>query len=347
MAWAISKSKACYCLMTTSRREVLKLAGATASVATVGTAGSVTVAAQETADDELPAYSRWLTIDDGELEFAYIDWARLDEYVQGELEEADPDEEVPAEYEADPMIAPGSEGALSTYFFVGLNLAPFRLGRLLDDDDAFESTVSELLQTPEAFVVIGSIAPAEIDTRLTAEPEADFVRQLEPTTEIGEYDVYTPVDGDDAAIAVGSDALVVVSEADDPVPILETTIGAATGDGERTTDASEAFAWAVSSAGAGDVAVGQSGPEAGTPDDDGGLVDFGYEELADAESIVSSLSVQDEETSTGEFAAVIDDPDEAALESLLGASGEQQSVDVDGDRVTATALWRERELTEE
>ncbi|MDG5818335.1 hypothetical protein [Natronococcus sp. A-GB7] len=324
--------------MTPNRRDVLKLAGTTAAIATVGPTGAATAAVQ---DDELPAYSQWLAPENATLEFAFLDWAALEEFVADELEAAEPGEEVPAEYEADPMIAPVSEGALSTYFFVGLDLAQYRLGRLLDDDEAFDSSVEELLQTPDAFVAIGTIDPVEIDTRVTADPEAEFIRQLERTDEIGGYDVYTPVGADDAAIAVGEDALAVASEVEDPIATLETVVGAAEGDVERATDESEAFAWTLSNAGDGDAVVGQYGPETGSD----GLVDFGYEELEDAESVVSALTVEDLETSTGEFAAVIDDPDEAALEDLLGASGEDQSVDVDGDRVTATATWREEAVT--
>jgi hypothetical protein len=323
--------------MTPGRRDVLKLAGATA-VATVGTAGTVTATAQE--DDDRPDYSRWLALENASLEFAYLDWAALEEFVADELEEADPDEEVPPEYEADPMVAPVSEGALGTYLYVGLDLARYRLGRLLDDE-AFDSSVEELLRTPEAFVALGTIDPAEIDARVTAEPEAEFIRQLERTDGIGAYDVYTPVEGDDAAIAVGEDALAVASEAEDPIATLETFVGTAEGDLARAADESEGFAWTLSNAGDGDAVVGQYGPETG----DGGLVDFGYEELEDAESVVSSLTVEDAETSTGAFAAVVDDPDEAALEDLLGASGENQSVDVDGDWVTATATWREEAVT--
>lgn len=332
--------------MIVSRRELLELAGATVTAAAVGTAGCLTVTAQEEVD-EPPAYSRWLTIDDGGLEFVRVDWAALEEFVGDELEEADPDEEVPEEFRADPMIAPVSDGLLRAYFFVGLDLAQYRLGRLLDVDDEFESTVEGLLLIDDAFVVTGIIDPAEIDARLTAEPEAEFIRQLERTDEIGGFDVYTPVEADvDAAIAVDSDALVVVDGEDgEPTATLETTIGASTGDVERATDESEAFEWVVSSAGAGDVAVGQYGPAAGAQPNDAGLVDFAFEGLEDAEAIVSSLAVEDEDTSTGDFAAVVDDPDEAALEELLGASGDEQSVDVDGDRVTATATWEEESLT--
>jgi len=329
-------------VMTRSRREILTLAGTTA-IATVGTQGWVTVAAQEAVDDELPAYSQWLTTDNGTLEYTHVDWAALEDFVAEELEEANPDEEVPEEYQNDPMIVPASDGLLSAYFFVGLTLAQYRLGRLLDAD-MFESTVDDLLQTNETFVLTGMMESAEIDDRLTAEPVAEFIRQMELTDAIGGYDVYTPVeDEEETAIALNSNALVVAigddeeDGANDPLTILESTIDVAAGDIDRATDESETVEWLVGTAGDGDITVGQYGDTSNTET----FRQPEFEGLEDAEGIVSSLTVEDEETLTGDFAAIIDSPDEAALDELLGASADDQSVSVDGDRVTATARWRE------
>ncbi|OIB58270.1 hypothetical protein [Natrialba sp. SSL1] len=347
-----------------TRRTVLEYTSVTATLATLALLGG-SVAAQdgdevgaddtdeadgETATDDGPAYSHWLPDDDPrELEFVAVDWATLDEYASDELEEAQPDDEVPPEYEADPMIAPVSEGALSAYLFVGFDLAQFGIGRLLDDDEMFDSSVSTLLQTPDTYVVLGEIDPAEIDERLTAEPAAEFISQLERTDEIDGYEVYTPVeDTAGTAIAVGDDALVVVDdEAVDALAVLESTIGAAGGTADRAVDGSESFAWALETAGGGDVVVGQLGApaeSAAAADDADPLVDFAYPALEGAETIVSSLTIEDEETSTGSFAAVIDDPDETELAGVLGASGTDQSVDVDENRVTATATWHEEDV---
>ncbi|MCU4743768.1 hypothetical protein [Natronoglomus mannanivorans] len=335
--------------MTPNRRDVLTFAATAATAVTVGTtrpfAAERRAALEDDRGDELPAYSQWLTLDDGGLEFTSVDWASLETYVEGELETIlDDDTDVPAEYDADPMIALPSDGMLSAYFFVGLDLVEYGLARLLEED-AFESTIEGLVQLNEAFVVTGTIEPAEIDDRLTAEPELEFIRRMERTDEIGEYDVYTPVEGEsDAAIAVGGDALVIdtgggrtdeATDENDPVTILQRTIGASEGNVERATDESEAFEWLVESAGRGDVVVGQYGDPSDTN------ADSTFEALEDAEGLVSSLTVEDEETSTGDFAAIVAEPNEDALEELLGASADEQSVDIDGDRVTATATWRE------
>ena len=319
--------------MKRSRRDVLGLAAATATVAAIGLAGPSAVSAQ---DDDHPTYSEWLGADDDGLEFVAVDWASVAEYVTDELEEAQPGEEVPAEYEADPMVAPVSEGMLSAYFVVGLDLARYRLGGLLDEG-AFDTTVEDVIQTPETVVLAGDVQREEIDDQLTAEPELEFVRQLEQTDEVGDYDVYTPLEGNEAAIGVGDDALVVVDEVDDPTARLETAIEVSVGDDTRAVEASESLEWLVETAGDGDVVIGQYGDRVAAAD---ALVDMTFAELEDAEGVVSSFTIVDEETSSGEFAAIVDDPDEAALESLLGASADEASVDVDGDRVTATGTWR-------
>ncbi|RQG97935.1 hypothetical protein [Natrarchaeobius chitinivorans] len=327
--------------MTLGRREVLQLAGTTAIAGTLGLAGCTTADARSMLeDDDLPVYSRWLTLENGGLEFTHVDWTSLEGYVEDELEEVQPTDEeaVPAEYEADPMIVLPSEGLLSAYFFVGLTLAPYGLGRILEDD--LESTVEGLLSTNEAFVVTGPIEPAEIDDRLTDEPDSEFFRQFERTDEIGDYDVYTPVDDDDVAIAVGTDALVVAMgdgedddvDAADPTTVLQTTIATGADGVDRATDDEESLEWLVGTA-SGDVSVGQYGDRVD--------IDAEFEGLDGTDGFVSSLSVEDAETSTGEFAAIIDDPDERTLEGVLGASADERSIDVDDDRVTATATWRE------
>ncbi|WP_235019746.1 hypothetical protein [Natrialba sp. INN-245] len=327
--------------MTPSRRRTLELIGAAATV-TVGIAGSPTVTAQET--DDLPAYTRWLTIEDDGLEFVAIDWAALEEETQRELEEAEPSEEVPDEFRDDPMVEPVSTGLLAAYFAVGLGLSQYRLGRLVDDD-AFETAVEELLVVNDAVIVAGDVDTAEIDDRLTAEPAAEFLRQMERTAEIGEYDVYTPVEEDaDAVIAVSDDAIVFVdgTELEDdaePMTRLETITAASVGDADRATEISDVVAWLVETAGEGDVTVGQYGDRL-TADENGGITDVTFEGFEDADGVVCSFTVDGAETATGEFAAIVDDPDDGDLEQRLGASADERSVDVDGNRVTATGTWR-------
>ena len=325
--------------MTTGRRAFLERAVTTATVATMVVAGWPTVAAQEDGDEtDLPAYSRWLTLEADVLEFTYVDWATLEEYVAEELEQASPDEDVPEEYRTDPMVAPASDGLIMAYFFIGLTLGQFGLGRLLDEGE-FESVAEELVRVDGTFVVTGDLVTTELDERLTREPVADFIVQMERTDEVGGYDVYTPVEeGADVVIALEDDALLVVDgdETDEePETALETAIDAAAGDVTRATEESESLAWLLETAGSGDVAVGQYGGPFDTED----LVHPAFEPLEDAEGFVSSLTVEDEETSSGSFASIVDEPNEDELAEFLGASADEREIDVDDDRVIATATW--------
>lgn len=322
--------------MPPNRRCVLEATAAMATTSLVGLAGWPAAATGDV-DDDLPAYSRWLTLEETAA-FSHVDWASIGDEVEAELEDAVDDEEtVPAAYEDDPMVAPASEALLSMYLTVSLELAPYRLGTLLEAD-AFESTVESLLRTDDALVVTGAFVPAEIDDELTAETDVGFLRRMERTDGIDSYDVYTPVDPDhEAAIALEADALVFVDGedvTDDPTTVLERTIGTAAGDLERATD-DETVAWLLETAGHGDVAVGQYGG----PFDDDALVHPSFDALGDVTGIVSSLSVEDDETATGDTAAIVADPDEETLETVLGDSADERSVDVDDDRVTATATW--------
>ncbi|GAB3019907.1 hypothetical protein [Natronobiforma cellulositropha] len=338
--------------MVPNRRDVLEFTGATAAtVFAGGLAGCVGVDAQDT-PDQMPAYIRWLALEDDGLEFVAVDWAALEGYVEDELAAVQPGAEedtLPPEYDADPMIAPASEGLLEAYLFVGIDLAQYGLGRLLEAD-AFESAVAELLVIDDALVATGEIDRDELDDHLTGEPALEFIEEFERTGETDGYEVYETVAADDgAAIGVADDALVVVpgegvdGTADDPTAVLEATVAVGEGDADRATDDSEAFAWLVEAAGDGDVTVGQYGDRIGAADDEGlvGLAFGSFAELADADGVVSSLRVEDAETSTGDFAALVDDPDEDALVTVLGVSADERSVDIDGERVTATATWTE------
>lgn len=312
-----------------------------AGVATVsagGVAGWSTVTARAQ-NGELPAYADWLTIDDG-LALTAVDWATVGPLVAEELEAAEPGEEdLPAEFEADPMIAPVSEGLFETYLSVGLGLAEYGLGRILDEPAEFGTSVEELVETNEAVVLAGDVDVGTLEERLTGEPAAAFVRQLEPVDEVGDATVYAPVDdGDDASIAVSEEAIVAVTDeaVPDPVAAVARPLEAAAGEVDRATEESEPVAWLLETAGDGDAVVGQY---------DGRLdATFAFDGLEDAEGVVASLSVEDETTSTGQLAAIVDDPDEATLEDVVGASADERELDVEGDRVSATGSWTDEDL---
>ncbi|WP_222918239.1 hypothetical protein [Natrinema sp. SYSU A 869] len=71
-----------------------------------------------------------------------------------------------------------------------------------------------------------------------------------------------------------------------------------------------------------------------------GFSNVEYSELEGLEGGVASLSLDAEQDgATGEFAAVLGDADTSALEDSVGSSADESSVDVDDDRLTASASW--------
>ncbi len=255
--------------MTPSRRRTLELIGAATAV-TVGIAGSPTVTAQET--DDRPAYTRWLTIEDDGLEFVAIDWTALEDETQRELEQAEPSEEVPDEFQDDPMVEPVSTGLLAAYFAVGLGLAvptrQARRRRRLRDGRRGTAGGKRRRDRGRGRRHRGDRRPAHRGAG------GGVLRRMERTAEVGEYDVYTPVEEDaDAVIAVSAEAIIFVDGAEleddaDPTTRIETIVAASVGDADRATELSDEVAWLVETAGEGDVTVGQYGDRL-TPDENG------------------------------------------------------------------------------
>ena len=229
--------------MAIDRRSLLGRIGAATTVAAVGVPTRVAADTRVTNDEEPPEYARWLAADDGVVEFAYVDWASLerddpeedddvgfeddaddanervnaddadDADVPAEEEEGDVgfEDEGPETVQTDPMMELPSGGATSILFAVNIAFDQYELGGLIDDEalTPLTSTADALLLTNEAFIITGTIEPEEIETQLTRHRADAFATQLERTDEISDYAVYTPVDNaDDAAIAVGSDAIV-------------------------------------------------------------------------------------------------------------------------------------------
>ena len=287
---------------------------------------------------ELPSYSRWLVADDdGEFVYGYLDWASIEE-AEEDVDEPFSEDEL----EADPMLGYPLIGGFAVSMALGFGLTGFGLDGLLEDgaDAEFDSRVHELLFVGETSVVTGDVDTDEIDELLT-DDTSSLAPPFEPTDEIGEYDVYTSEMDDSSAIAVGADGLVFATAVDDPVGTIRPTLEAVTDDGDRATDGSEDAAWLVATGGAGLMVLGAYG----TPDDledeepvEEEAEELSWDELDDAAGIVASLSPSSSET-TGSFAAIVEDPDAEALEGLLGSTATEASVEIGGDRVSATASW--------
>ncbi|WP_255194038.1 hypothetical protein [Natronobeatus ordinarius] len=340
--------------MTLERRRLLALVGA---AATVGLAGCSDGGGDESGEDEdgedaidasesdggddaqhleLPAYSRWLTTDDdGELVYGYLDWASL-EAVDGAVDEPFTE----AELESDPMLGYPFVGALAVSTALGQGLGSFGLAGLFQESGAESgSRVDELLFVGQTSVVTGEFDVEEIDDVLTEASSAS--PSYDVTTAVAGYDVYTSAMDERSAIAVGPDALVFAVEADDPVEEIRPTLEAASGDGDRATDADD-VAWLVATGGDGQFALGVYGAPEDLEDEEAvedEADELTWDELDDAEGLVASLIVDGSDGFEGWFAAIVEEPDEAALEELLGTTADDGSVVVDGDRVSAAATW--------
>ncbi|MFC4543527.1 hypothetical protein ACFO5R_16470 [Halosolutus amylolyticus] len=246
----------------------------------------------------------------------------------------------------------------------------FGTGETADASD-FETDVDVFLMVNDAFVLAGDVDTDEIDETLTEPPESEwgFKTEYEQTEEISGFSVYEPAGADeddtsfgmeqDDAIAVSDDAIVFTAGSDDAEAIekIRGPIEAASGDGTRAADENDDFAWLLETAGHGHVAFGGYGDledDEGNETQDEMDVDPDeadeLEELDDAVGVVASLTIEGESESTGRLAAVfeeLDDDAEATIEDELGASAEEVSHDVEGDRVTVSATWTEDVLSEE
>ncbi|WP_247001843.1 hypothetical protein [Halosolutus gelatinilyticus] len=329
----------------------------------------------EEAGSSLPSYARWLSWDEDEKAtfYTYVDWAALD--AAGEAGEttgnwSDEGAENELLDQEDVMLALPMMSVLVVAFVGGFGLVGTGLSGLLTTDESessatgasteFETTIDEILLVNDAIVMAGDVRADEIHDALTDAPEDDWsvAIQYEETDAIGEFAVYEPGEGasreQGGAIAVGADGIVIANGSDggDAVGTLRGPIEASTGDGERAADRGGDFEWMLGQAGHGDTVFGGYGEfdDAGDVEGDVESVDGAeLDELGDAKGVVSSLTIESETEWSGEFAAAFEELDgdaEAELEARLGASADEVSYEVDGNRVTASATWNEDVLDE-
>lgn len=361
--------------MDLNRRHVLTVAGVSAATSVAGCVGSLEGSGNGTDDGGvLPSYHRWLTTDDdGEVGYSYVDWSVFD---MAENRDRATSNESTTWAEMDPMVGLPMTGALAAALLINFGLRSYGLedevtygnpDRETDDAEDGVSTVETMVSTNEAVVLTGDIDTDAVDAALTTEPETfSFAEQYERTDEIGDYDVYTPSDGDETdAVAVSDGALVfpLTMVVDDPVAAIRTPIDAAAGDAKRATDESDGFEWLVSTAGTGTLVVGWYGgefeaPSGGRKGADGNVTDsdregYGefdveYTELDGVESGVASLTVSENGAqASADFAAFLEADDASELEASLGSSAAESSVEIEDGRMTASATWNSLEYRSE
>lgn len=201
-----------------------------------------------------------------------------------------------------------------------------------------ETSIDGLVHFDQVFVLFGDVDAEEIDAELT-DPETRFETTFERVDELDSFDLYQPAESGadfDQTFAVGSEAIVFASANDRTatdsietvIEVLETRLYGR----ERAVDRIDDLRWLIETGGTGQLVLGEYGEDesAGSSDDE--MTQF-----------VSSLTYDGATSASTEFAIVVDrdipEEERIGLESDLGADAETASVDVDGDRVSATASW--------
>ena len=322
---------------THSRRRFLLGVGAT----TAALAGCINGDddSDDPADDDQPHpepdYARWLP----DEEWLYLGYVDLDVEPAQDGVEIAVDEEV-----EDPLVTFPLTAGSTTIGLFSISLGVANLFELLEDDEAFESEASSLLVVNGTLVIEGTFDTDELHERLE-----DGFTTYEQDGTIHGYDRYKPVEVPEEfegapEVAISEDAVLVGEETDR----LERIV--ATGDGEReSATETDTVEWLAGQVGAGDVAFGHIGQ---VPEAEFDMAELfgenGFEgellfQPADGEDVLASVAFeQDQETAQARFGLVADELDEETRETVdteFGTRGEETTIDIDDDRVSATAVY--------
>jgi len=305
----------------------------------------------------LPDYQQYLSVADDEVFFAYADFEGLEQFEDGEGGSGGGNMEDINE----PLLAAPLGGIFLLALSAGFTLAPAGLGGLIDTqgESELESEGNQVLLVNGTTVVVGELNTDEISTKLTEEPADDsfFAVQYEESGELGEYALYTPVEGDSSVFAVGEGELLAAQEQSG----IESVVDAIGGDG-RATDEFDEFEWLLETAGDGLVAFGGYGPDGfegpeGSSGGDGGGGDGGggsqtpdpEQELGavgDANGVVSSLSFTDSSVDAVLAASFeeLNDSQQETIETEFESDRTDVSLSFDGGRLTAEATYEQEAL---
>ena len=290
-----------------------------------------------------PNYTGWLP-DEEWLYFGYVDYDLEPVQEGGDLE-------IEEDFE-DPLVSfPVTAGPTTVGLFAIL-LGPANLFDLTENQEAFDSEPSSLLSVNGTLVIEGSFDTDEVSERLK-----DGFTTYEQDGTINGYDRYEPVEVpeeiEDAPVVALSEDAVLVSEESDRLERV-----AATGDGDReSATETETVEWLAGQVGEGEVAFGQIGPVPEEEFDIAALFgENGFEgellfQPADDEDVMATASFDgDQETVESRFGLVGEDLTEDTRETVeteFGALGEDTAIDIDEDRLSATAVYDVDDITVE
>jgi hypothetical protein len=333
-----------------SRRRVLQASGAVAAAAVAGCSDLTGNGGDGGNGGGLPGYQQYLAAGEDEVFFSYADFEGLEEFEDGGESSGDGNMQNIEE----PLLAAPIGGIFLIAFSAGFTLAPAGLGGLIntESESELESQASEVLLVNGTTVVTGDLDTEELAGRLTEAPAEDdlFGVQYEEDGAVGDYTLYTAVEGDNAVFAVGGSELLAAQEQSG----IESVADAIGGDG-RATDEFDEFAWLLETAGDGLIAFGGYGPDGFEgPEGTGGGGDGGetqdpnqqLEEINDANGFVSSLSFT-ESSADATLAASFDelnDDQQSEIESGFQSDRTEVSISFDGGRLTAEATYDQEVL---
>lgn len=332
-----------------TRRQALQLGGATALIAVAGCIGDDDDTGGTTGD--APAYAEGIPTVDDEVFILYLDIEGLDE-LEDELEDEDDgpqdDDSEFGEIE-DPLLGLATAGLIGIAFVAGFAFIGTGLSGILDDEDEFETSISELYLANDAVVAGGDIDTDEVDDALTDVPEGGFMTAYEQVDEVGNYVFYEPADGNQEQVLAVSDNRILLGDTRPEIdPIVETD----SGDRAPAIEEYEAFEWLLSTAGHGHLVFAGYSPD-GFEDEEPAEVEGEtdeFEEIIGANGLSSSLTLGDREMNA-DLALEFDELSEetrAEIEELLeeetAALAETYSLEFDGNRVVASATYSEDAL---
>jgi hypothetical protein len=238
----------------------------------------------------------------------------------------------------------------------------------------FETVVEDVFVVNDLIVLEGEIDTEEVDTKLTdsgGETSGPTTKTFEKTDSVGGYTVYEPTGsesdertgssmGSSNPTGVAVDETAIVLFETNQRDTLEALIDVKSGTRERAAATNDDVAWLLDTAGKGHIAFGghgrglesdeQSSTGAGTGMD-GESEPSGPLEMESIIGVTSSLTFDGTTSTSGataiQFTTNVDEIDDANVEKLetqLGSSADNRSVQTDGDRISATAEWDENAL---
>lgn len=238
----------------------------------------------------------------------------------------------------DPLLLLAAQGA-NALIDSSLTLEGLGLGELLDSGEtALDSDIEALALASQAFVAMGSVQTAEVESTLRS--AAGQLGMFEQTAERGPHTFYQPASGGTTTVAV-SPRDILVAASPDPI---ERATAAARGDRPRARETVEEFGWVLDAVDDPDVAfAGHGDPSEGDTGNTTGV-------LSGTSSFITTHTFGNNSL-TADVAAVYPSAgalDDAAdsLEARLGSEADDVGFEFDTDRVSVTGTYQVSEGTD-